>query len=107
MGWRAWENHSGELHRETAEQKAQRIIAQELARAGWEEADLACGLKNDPRKLAIAARLRKETTLPIKWIAARLQMGTTKSARSMLHRWMHQSGKSPCTQLQFQPMVDP
>jgi REP element-mobilizing transposase RayT len=99
------ENHSGELHRETAEQKADRIIAQEMACVGWEEPDLACGLKNDPRKLAIAVRLRKETTLPIKWIAARLQMGTTKSARSMLHRWMQQPGKLPCTQLQFQPMV--
>ena len=43
--------------------------------------------------------------LPIKWIAARLQMGTTKSARSMLHRWMQLQEKSPCTQLQFQPMV--
>ena len=45
--------------------------------------------------------------MPIKWIAARLHKGTTKSARSMLHRWMQQPGKSPCTQLQFQPMVDP
>ena len=109
-GWQVHayrENHSGELHRETAEPKAHRIIAQEMARLGWEEPDLACGLKNDPRKLAIAVRLRKETTLPIKWIAARLQMGTTKSARSMLHRWMQQPGKSPCIQLQFQPMACP
>ena len=28
------ENHSGELHRETAEQKANRIIAQERTRLG-------------------------------------------------------------------------
>ena len=100
------ENHSGELHRESAEQKANRIISREMARLGWEEVDLACGLKSDPRKLAIAARLRKETTLPIKWIAARLRMGTTKSARSMLHRWRQLQEKSPCTQLQFQPMAD-
>ncbi len=65
------ESHSGEIDRETAEQKAHRIIAQAMARAGWEEPDLACGLKHDPRKLAIAARLRKETTRPSKWIAAR------------------------------------
>ena len=45
--------------------------------------------------------------LPIKWIAAPLQMGTTKSALSMLHRWMQLQEKSPCTQLQFQPMADP
>ena len=36
-------------------------------------------LKNDSAKLAMAARVSKETTLPIKWIAARLQMGTSKS----------------------------
>ena len=66
-GWQVHayrENHSGELHRETAEQKADRIIAQAMARVGWEEPDLACGLKHDPRKLAIAVRLRKEPTLP-------------------------------------------
>ena len=31
------ESHSGELHRETAEQRANRIIAEELARRGWPE----------------------------------------------------------------------
>ena len=28
--------------------------------------------------------IMRETTLPIKWIAARLQMGTPKSSRCML-----------------------
>ena len=31
------ESHSGELHREPAEQRANRIIAEELARRGWPE----------------------------------------------------------------------
>jgi REP element-mobilizing transposase RayT len=35
------ENHSEELHRETAEQRANRIIVEELSRRGWEESDLA------------------------------------------------------------------
>jgi hypothetical protein len=39
----------------------------------------------DPGKLAIAARLRSETTLPIKWIAARGPIGTAKGAKSILH----------------------
>ena len=30
------ENHSRELHRETAEQKANRIIGEELSRLGWQ-----------------------------------------------------------------------
>ena len=74
-----------------------------MARLGWEEQHLARRLKSDPGKLAMAARLRTETTLPLKWIAARLQMGTTKSARPMRHHWMHYHAKQPCTQLQFQP----
>jgi len=35
---------------------------------GWTEAELISRLKNDSGKLAMAARVRKETTLPIKWI---------------------------------------
>jgi len=31
------ESHSGEFHRETAEQRANRIIVEELARRGWPE----------------------------------------------------------------------
>jgi hypothetical protein len=34
---------------------------------------------------AVTARLRSETTLPIKWIAARVQIGTAKGAKSVLH----------------------
>ena len=66
------ESHSGELHRETAEQRANRIIAEELARRGWQESELATRRRSDPGKLAIAVRLRSETTLPIKWIAGEL-----------------------------------
>jgi len=104
------ENHSGEIHRETAEQKASRIISEEMLRLGWKESDLACRLKNDPGKLAMAARVRKETVLPIKWIAARLQMGSSKSVKSMLHQWLHAhekpAPKNPrCAQLEFQPTV--
>jgi REP-associated tyrosine transposase len=103
------ENHSGQLHFETAEQKANRIIGEELARLRWTEADLAGRLKNDPAKLAIAERLRQETTLSVKWIAGRLQLGTPKSARTLLHQWMQRSPTpakpEPCTQLQFQPIV--
>ena len=107
------DNHSGQLHRETAEQKANRIIGEELLRLGWKESDLACHLKNHPAKQALAARLRKETTLPIKWIAGRLQMGSPKSLKPMLLDWIHEhetSAHSPptktrCKQLQFQPPV--
>ena len=63
------EHHAGERRRESAEARAERIIAEELG------------------KLALATRLRRETTLTTGWIVARLQMGTRKSAVAKLHRW--------------------
>jgi hypothetical protein len=50
----------------------------------WQGSDLAARLRSDPGKLAIAARLRNETTLPIKWIAALVQIGTPKGAQAVL-----------------------
>jgi len=68
----------------------------------------------DPGKLASAARLRSETTLPIKRIAARVQIGTAKGAKSVLpHLAQNQdqrkiaSALEPCAQLEFQSTVDP
>ena len=40
-------------------------------------------------KLALAAWVRQETTLPIRWLAARLQMGSPKSLRPMLYDGIH------------------
>jgi len=60
----------------------------ELERLGWRREELAARRKGDPAKLAIAARLRKETTLTIKSIAARLYLGTSRSAHVRLHGWM-------------------
>jgi hypothetical protein len=84
------EHHSGELKRASAEAKAERIIGEELRRLKWSSADLKLRLKSDPAKLQIASRLRGETTLPIRWIADRLNLGTWKSATTRLHTWKRQ-----------------
>ena len=76
------------MRQERAEARVGRIIAEELGRLGWQESDLANRRKNDPAKLALAARLRRETTLPLKWITARVRLGTSKSANTKLHLWM-------------------
>jgi hypothetical protein len=54
--------------------------------------------KSDPAKLAIAAWLRRETTLSLhtlhtlkKKIATRVYLGTSRSANTQLHDWMKQS----------------
>jgi hypothetical protein len=61
---------------------------------------------------ASAARLRSETTLPIKWIAARVQIGTAKGAKSVLHHLAQSQDQrktaralEPCAQLEFQSTV--
>ena len=55
------ESQAGDLRRESAEVRAERIIAEELRRQGCRGADLA-ERKGDPVKQALAARLRRETT---------------------------------------------
>jgi hypothetical protein len=58
------EHHAGELRRESAELRAERIIAEELRRQGWTEADLGQRRKSDPVKLALGARLRRAFAAP-------------------------------------------
>ena len=59
-----------------------------LKQRGWTESDLRRRRKSDREKLAMAARLRTETTLTIKRIAELLGLGTSKGANTNLHRWM-------------------
>jgi putative transposase len=87
-------HHSGELKRESAEAKAEGIIREELKRLRWTERELKTRAKSDPAKLALAARVRRETTQTLEWIAHRLQMGTRKSFNAKLYRWLKASGKT-------------
>src|SRR5438105_4027923 len=76
MAGQMGENHYGIERWESAQEKAMRIVHEELTQAGWTEEDLALRPKGDPVKLAAATRLRQETTVTLKWISQRLQMGT-------------------------------
>src|SRR6266436_765422 len=80
--------HLVAMRLETAQARAERIIVEELQKIGWAESDLLLRPKSDPAKLAIAARLRRETTLSIKAIAHRVHLGSSKSANARLHQWM-------------------
>jgi len=79
------ENHYGEERRESAEDKAARMVALGLKEAGWKPSDLALRRKGDPVKIALARRLRRETTMPVKWICERLAMGSWKSVNRRLY----------------------
>jgi REP element-mobilizing transposase RayT len=87
MAGKLGDHHSGELKRETAQAKAERIIGEELKKRHWTEGDLKQRAKSDPEKLALAARLRRETTLTMAQVAARLHLGSWKSFAAKLRRW--------------------
>jgi hypothetical protein len=79
------EHHGGAERRESAENQGERMIADGLAKEGWEPGDLRKRRKGDPVKVALALRLRQETTLTLKWIAQRLHMGRWEYARRLIH----------------------
>jgi hypothetical protein len=53
----------------------------------FEETEFKERPKKDAAKMALAARLRRETTLTISEIAQRLHMGSRKSLSGKLHQW--------------------
>jgi putative transposase len=68
-------SHHSARRQETEVEKAEAIVKKELKKIGWSERDLRNQPKGAKRKVAIARRLRKETTMTLKWIANRLGMG--------------------------------
>jgi hypothetical protein len=92
MSQRMGAEHYGVERSETAAARAERIIASELKRRRWPEAELSTRPKGDAAKLAMAARLRAETTQTVGWIAARLGMGTRGYLNHLLYR-LRKSGE--------------
>jgi putative transposase len=79
-------NHYGADRQETGEQKAERVLREHLQRRGWKEEDLPGLPKGDKSKVALARRLRQETTMSLKWIARRLRMGSWTYVSNLLHK---------------------
>ena len=80
------EHHYGAERREVEEERGARLIAAGLALAQWKPSELAKHSKSHPIKVALALRLRRETTLTLKWIAARLHMGSWEYLNRLLYR---------------------
>lgn len=79
----AW--HYGEELRESAEAKAELLVTEEMKKRRWKDGTLATRRKGDGEKVAMARRLRRETTMTLAWIAARLQMGTKTYLAHLLY----------------------
>lgn len=84
MAERRGPNHYGEERFESDEARALSILEEELGRRGWNVEELKRRAKGDKKKVAIAIRLRRETTMTLRWIADRLAMGSWKSLWNLL-----------------------
>ena len=87
------------------EELAELIIAEELKLGRWQEADLKTRPKGDSVKVALAARLRPETTMTVGWIAERLALGTRGYLNHLLYRRRKLGGESPCARTNCYPLL--
>ena len=69
-------SHFGEAVQEAAAAQAERLVVAGLKRLGWDEGMLKQRRKGDGVKVVLAKELRRGTTLPLSWIAGRLNMGS-------------------------------
>jgi len=80
------EHHQARERSETDERRAEAIIAARLKKLGWTKSELASRRKSDPHKVAIARALRSQTTMSLKWIARRLEMGSWTHVSNLLRQ---------------------
>lgn len=79
------EENYGPERQESREEHAEQLIAEELGRRGVRERDLKRLAKGDEVKVAVAVRLRRETTMSFGWIAARLEMGSRSYTQNLVY----------------------
>jgi REP element-mobilizing transposase RayT len=78
------EIHSGEAVTETMEEKARRLIGEFLAKRGTGLEELRARSKGDALKIELAGELRKNTAMPMAWIATELRAGVPNSVWNAL-----------------------
>ena len=77
--------HYGAELKESDEAKARRIIEEEIRGLNFPE--LHKLRKGAEEKVRIAARLRAETAVPLKWVAQNLRMGSVAYVAERLSEW--------------------
>src|SRR3989475_8750109 len=82
-------HHAGELHQEAARAKAERIIAEELQRHGWQEQELVSRRKNDATKLVVAARLGPEANFSVEEKTPGVDLWSLKNADPEPQKQLH------------------
>ena len=82
----AGEHHRAKERTATDEELAERIVNAGMKELGWVKEDLRRRAKSDLAKVALARRLREETSVQLKWIARRLEMGTWTHVSNLLSK---------------------
>lgn len=80
------EHHQARERSETDEQKAEAIVSARLKKLGWGKTELAARRKSDRQKVALARVVRAQTTMSLKWIAGRLEMGSWTHVSNLLRQ---------------------
>jgi hypothetical protein len=80
------EHHYATERSQTDEERAEKIVRLQLAEFGWRNQELRVRRKSDPYKIKLARKLRAQTTVSLKWIAQRLEMGTWTYVSNLLQR---------------------
>jgi hypothetical protein len=100
------EGGGGALRQETAVNKPDRIVAEELQRLQWTEADLRLRRKSDPEKLRIAARCGGRPFCPSKalprgsdWGVPRVRMPNCTPGCKRTGSWQGETRKPNCQKL--------
>ena len=86
VGTKSSASHYGEIVWEAAQARAEQIVIAGLKRLKWRETELAVRRKGNPDKVKLALALRAQTTMPLRWIAARLCMGTPGYLKWLLYQ---------------------
>jgi hypothetical protein len=69
-------SHIGGAVQEAEASQAERLVVEGLKRLRKSEADLGARRMGERGKVQLARELRSKTTMPLAWIAARLNMGS-------------------------------
>jgi putative transposase len=83
---RGRKNYHGPEVRDHGEAEARRLIAAGLRRANLTNEELRTLPKSDPRKARIARAVRRQTTVPLRWLAEQLVMGNAVNVSRLTAR---------------------
>jgi hypothetical protein len=84
MHGRIGANHFGPERKESAEERGRRSVAEKLSDLGLTPVQLDALPAKATVKVELARRLRRETTLSLKWVAEQLGVGSWKYLSNLL-----------------------